>query len=90
MCCGVVGCCRFLARARLPRKALDLLRQVDRLHGGERPVGPELVVERFCNHHHMPRHLIDPQVALDLAQVEDFFRPASSDSRRRWRPWGTW
>lgn len=63
---------RFLARGRLPRKALDLLGQVAGLSAGA-PVGQHDVIERFCRMHRVPPLLVDPDVPLDLAAVEKAF-----------------
>ncbi len=63
---------RFLARMRLPRKALDLLEQTRKLNPNS-DLTPRHVVDRFCRSHHVPRQLIDPSQPLLLAEVEDFF-----------------
>ncbi len=59
---------RFLARTRLPRKAVDLLTQVSAL-AGAREVSEHDVFERFCREQRVPRALVDPREALDLASV---------------------
>jgi MoxR-like ATPase len=64
---------RFLPRARLPRKAIDLLGQVAAVSGSG-TIGPSEVRERFCRTHRVPRVLVDPQERLDLAQVDASFR----------------
>lgn len=56
---------RFLARTRLPRKAIDLLRQAAR-HGEGNVVTSARVIDRFCAFHRTPRVLADPAVPLDL------------------------
>jgi ATP-dependent Clp protease ATP-binding subunit ClpC len=61
---------RFLARNRLPRKALDLLVQVASLSDGHQTIDGLDVIERFATVHHVPRALIDPAEALDLASVK--------------------
>jgi len=65
---------RFLSRGRLPRKALDPLRQLHRVHGGRRTVTENDVVERFAENYDLPRVLIDPRRSLDLDDLEGFFR----------------
>jgi len=66
-------CHRFLARDRFPRKALQLLdqaahaRPVDAVSQGD-------VLDHFCRVHQVPRHLIDPEVVLDLSATERHFR----------------
>lgn len=59
---------RFLARTRLPRKAIDLLAQVSAL-AGAREVGEHDVFERFCREQRVPRVLVDPREPLDLEVV---------------------
>jgi ATP-dependent Clp protease ATP-binding subunit ClpA/protein subunit release factor A len=61
---------RFLARNRLPRKALDLLVQVASLSDGHQVIDGIDVIDRFSTVHHVPRALIDPAEALDLASVK--------------------
>lgn len=61
---------RFLARNRLPRKALDLLVQVASLSDGRQTIDGQHVIERFSTVHHVPRALIDPGESLDLASIE--------------------
>jgi ATP-dependent Clp protease ATP-binding subunit ClpC len=61
---------RFLARNRLPRKALDLLVQVASLSDGHQTIDGIDVIQRFSTVHHVPRALIDPAEALDLASVK--------------------
>jgi ATP-dependent Clp protease ATP-binding subunit ClpC len=60
---------RFLARNRLPRKALDLLVQVASLSDGLQTIDGLDVIDRFSTVHHVPRALIDPAEALDLATL---------------------
>lgn len=64
---------RFLPRARLPRKVIDLLGQVAAVCGA-RPISAADVRERFCRSHRVPRVLVDPQERLDLAEVDATFR----------------
>jgi ATP-dependent Clp protease ATP-binding subunit ClpA len=59
---------RFLARNRLPRKALDLLVQVAGVNS-QKTIDGRDVIERFSTVHHVPRALIDPTEPLDLASV---------------------
>ncbi len=63
---------RFLARDRLPRKAIDLLRQTA-CTAGDKVDGPA-AIERFSAHHSVPRFLVDPEIPLDLDEVEERFR----------------
>ncbi len=65
---------RFLARTRLPRKAIDLLRATAASAAGT--VGPDAVIDRFCRVHHTPRWLVDPGARLDLDALEERFRDA--------------
>jgi MoxR-like ATPase len=65
---------RFLARTRLPRKAIDLLRATST--GSDTLVDADAVIERFCRVHHTPRWLVDPGVAIDLGALEDRLREA--------------
>jgi ATP-dependent Clp protease ATP-binding subunit ClpA len=60
---------RFLARTRLPRKALDLLVQVAGLRGERDNIERSHVIERFSNVHHVPRELVDPLQPLDLSAL---------------------
>jgi MoxR-like ATPase len=63
---------RFLARTRLPRKAIDLLKQVGSLAGSS-TVEPSEVIDRFCRAQAVPRVLIDPALRLDPEEVEARF-----------------
>ncbi len=62
---------RFLARSRLPRKALDLLRPLRSATDG--PIGESEVMERFCQSHRIPRDLVDPAIAMHLPSVREHF-----------------
>lgn len=63
---------RFLARGRLPRKALEPLAQLAVLkRGGTVTEGD--VVERFSASYGLPRFLVDPTVRLDLDAVRKSF-----------------
>lgn len=64
---------RFLARSRMPRKALDLLAQVGTLVGEERRITQADVINRFCTYHRTPRVLLDPALPLDLSALEEQF-----------------
>ncbi len=64
---------RFLARSRMPRKALDLLAQVGTLAAGGRTINQADVIDRFCTYHRTPRVLLDPDMPLDLSALEDSF-----------------
>lgn len=59
---------RFLARTRLPRKAIDLLRQAAR-QGEGNVVTSARVIDRFCAFHRTPRVLADPAMPLDLGEL---------------------
>lgn len=66
-------CHRFLARDRFPRKALHLLDQAS--HASlEGPVQQAEVLDHFCRVHQVPRHLVDPDIPLDLPKTERHFR----------------
>lgn len=59
---------RFLGRDRLPRKALEPLRQLVAVRSPE-PVTAADVRERFCETWGLPRDLVDPDRALDLGAL---------------------
>lgn len=61
---------RFLARHRMPRKALDLLIQVESLTSGRREITRADVIERFAKTHHVPHVMVDPSAPLDLEALE--------------------
>ena len=67
---------RFLARDRLPRKALDLLVHAGSLAEDGQTITGANVIERFCSHHRVPKLLIDPALPLELQKLEDRFRSA--------------
>jgi ATP-dependent Clp protease ATP-binding subunit ClpA len=67
---------RFLARDRLPRKALDLLTHTGSLAEDGRTITGANVIERFCSHHRVPNLLIDPALPLELKDLETRFRNA--------------
>jgi len=67
---------RFLARDRLPRKALDLLSQAGSLAEDGRPVTGADVIDRLCSYHRVPNLLIDPSLPLELQELETRFRNA--------------
>ena len=60
---------RFLARTRLPRKALDLLIQVEGLRGERTVIERSDIIERFSSVHHVPKELVDPIQPLDLSAL---------------------
>ena len=64
---------RFLSRDRLPRSALDLLRQTASLLPKGRPVEAGHVIARFSENNRVPRRLVDPEAPLDLKEVRSFF-----------------
>lgn len=67
---------RFLARDRLPRKALDLLTHAGSLAEDGRTITGTNVIERFCSHHRVPNLLIDPALPLELQDLEARFKNA--------------
>ena len=67
---------RFLARDRLPRKAIDLLSHAGSLAEDGRTITGADVIERFCSHHRVPNLLIDPALPLKLQDLEIRFRHA--------------
>ena len=67
---------RFLARDRLPRKALDLLTHAGSLAEDGRIITGTNVIERFCSHHRVPNLLIDPALPLELQDLEARFKNA--------------
>ena len=64
---------RFLARDRLPRKALDLLTHAGSLAEDGRTITGANVIKRFCNHHRVPNLLIDPALPLELQDLDARF-----------------
>ena len=66
---------RFLLARRLPRKALELLREAaSEAAGASRErLGPEDVLSRFCTATRLPRFVVDDGIPLDLAETERFF-----------------
>ncbi len=64
---------RFLARSRLPRKAIDLLTQTASRADLEATVSSANVIECFCATHRVPRALLDPTVPLDLVALQRRF-----------------
>ncbi len=65
---------RFQARSRQPRKTLDLLGQLTALARPGMRITQADVIERFCATHKTPRALIDPDMPLDMAELEKGFR----------------
>jgi len=65
---------RFLSRARLPRKTIDLLQQVGATAQRGSSVTGAHTIEKFCSTHRVPRSLVDPKIALDLNELEGRFR----------------
>ncbi len=63
---------RFLARSRLPRKAIDLLQHAAAQRKND--VDVAAVIEHFCRVHQTPRWLIDPQIVLDIDTLEERLR----------------
>lgn len=66
---------RFLARACLPRKAIELLRDTASTSSRTK-VGLGEVITRFCQTHNTPRWLIDTAQTLALDALEERMRSA--------------
>lgn len=66
---------KFLLAQRLPRKAIELLREtVTEAAGAARDrVTSEDVLARFCSSTRLPRFMADDALALDLDEVSRFF-----------------
>jgi ATP-dependent Clp protease ATP-binding subunit ClpC len=66
---------KFLLAQRLPRKAIELLRETVTEAAGARKerVSDQDVLERFCNSTRLPRFMADDGLALDLDEVARFF-----------------
>ncbi|MFO0595506.1 MAG: AAA family ATPase [Myxococcaceae bacterium] len=66
---------KFLLAQRLPRKAIELLRETvtEAAGGAKDKVSGEDVLARFCNSTRLPRFMADDAVALDLDEVTRFF-----------------
>src|SRR5262249_30982476 len=67
-------CHRFLARSRMPRKAIDFLDHVASTVDRNQEVTEADVIERFHKAFHVPRFLIDPTVPFDPEATEKAFR----------------
>lgn len=61
---------RFLVRSRMPRKILEPLGQIAQTERGRDSIGRGDVVRRFCDGYGLPRLLVDPDLALDLGDLE--------------------
>jgi ATP-dependent Clp protease ATP-binding subunit ClpA len=64
---------RFLSRAHMPRKAIELLDQTRAVVGPRREVGASDVIDRFYRTYKVPRLLIDPEVSFDPLATERLF-----------------
>jgi ATP-dependent Clp protease ATP-binding subunit ClpC len=66
---------KFLLAQRLPRKAIELLKETAAEAAGNARdrVGPEDVLTRFCATTRLPRFVVDDAMALDLEETERFF-----------------
>lgn len=66
---------KFLLSQRLPRKAIELLREtaVEGAGAAKERIGPEDVLARFCSATRLPRFVADDALPLDLVQVQKFF-----------------
>lgn len=64
---------RFMGDRPFPRKVVELLSQTLDLGGRDgAPVGASEIIRRFGQLTRVPERLVDPQVALDLAEVRGF------------------
>ncbi len=61
---------RFLVRSRMPRKILEPLGQIAETESRLETIGRAEVVRRFCEGYGLPRILVDPDVSLDLVDLE--------------------
>ncbi len=66
---------KFLLAQRLPRKAIELLRETvtEAAGAAKERVSSEEVLARFCDSTRLPRFMADDAVALDLDEVGRFF-----------------
>jgi ATP-dependent Clp protease ATP-binding subunit ClpC len=66
---------RFLLARRLPRKAIDLLREAaaEDAAAAREAVTGEAVLRRFCAATRLPRFVVDDALPLDLDAAEHFF-----------------
>jgi ATP-dependent Clp protease ATP-binding subunit ClpC len=66
---------RFLLARRLPRKAIDLLRETaaEDAAAARDAVTAEGVMRRFCSATRLPRFVVDDNLPLDLQGAERFF-----------------
>lgn len=66
---------KFLLARRLPRKAIELLREtvVEAAGAARDKVGGEDVLNRFCTATRLPRFVADDSLPLDLDEVHTFF-----------------
>ncbi|MFZ5444588.1 MAG: AAA family ATPase [Myxococcota bacterium] len=66
---------KFLLAQRLPRKAIELLRETvtEAAGAAHERVTSEDVLARFCNSTRLPRFMADDALALDLDEVSRFF-----------------
>ncbi len=66
---------KFLLARRLPRKAIELLKEtaVEASGAARDHVGPEDVLARFCASTRLPRFMADDTLPLDLDEMASFF-----------------
>ncbi len=66
---------RFLLAQRMPRKAIELLKETTAEAAGAARdrVGAEDVLTRFCSTTRLPRFVVDDAMPLDLEETERFF-----------------
>ena len=62
---------RFLPRSRMPRKAIELVREL--AETSDEVVLPGEVFDAFCRRHAVPRVLVDPEYVLDPTELETWF-----------------
>src|SRR5207248_6098283 len=66
---------KFLLAKRLPRKAIELLRETAAEAAGAAKdrIGAEEVLARFCAATRLPRFMVDDAIPLDLGETQRFF-----------------
>jgi ATP-dependent Clp protease ATP-binding subunit ClpC len=67
-------CHRFLARGCFPRKVIQFLDNTAATVPENEVVDESGVLDHFCRTHRVPRHLVDPQIPLDLSATDRTFR----------------
>ncbi len=66
---------KFLLAKRLPRKAIELLKETAAEAAGaaKERIGAEEVLSRFCSATRLPRFMVDDNIPLDLDETQHFF-----------------